>query len=109
MMPKKPVTPFTRYSTPASLAVVLVEFMSPLSSYLFLYLRYGPPSPARSRPGSDTASVILLANSISRKLEFSRRFYPLKATKPRAIGMSQEATLVPPYDGPLGRNPATLW
>jgi hypothetical protein len=36
MMPKKPVTPFTRYSTPASLAVFLVEFMCLLSSYLSL-------------------------------------------------------------------------
>jgi hypothetical protein len=32
-MPKKPVTPFTRYSRPAILAVFLVEFIPSLLSH----------------------------------------------------------------------------
>jgi hypothetical protein len=67
MMLKEPVTPFTRYSTPASLAVFLVEFMPSLLSIsscrlntaLRCNLLYYVTS------GADTASVIMLAISVS--------------------------------------------
>src|SRR4029077_2644476 len=43
MMPKKPVTPLTRYSRPAILAVFLVEFIPSLLAH-DSRLRYGPSS-----------------------------------------------------------------
>jgi len=54
-------------------------------------LSYGPSLQTAHyvTSGADTATVTMLAISISRKIEFSRRFSS-KATKPLAIGVSQK-------------------
>src|SRR5260370_18184177 len=73
MMLKKPVTPFTRYSRPAILAVFLVEFIPSLLLLMTLAC-YGPSlQPALlCHVRADTASVLMLAISIFRKFEFCR-------------------------------------
>ena len=75
MMLKKPVTPFTRYSRPAILAVFWLRSYLPSFAHDSL-LSYGPSlQPALlCHVRADTASVLMLAISIFRKFEFSRVF-----------------------------------
>src|SRR6266446_10123792 len=97
MMLKKPVTPFTRYSTPAILAVCLVEFIPALLLFMTL---------ARDGPSLQPALLCYVRGRYTfghnvghfnfPKISALRRFSPLRVTKPRVMGMSQKPTPVPP-------------
>src|ERR1700756_1969797 len=106
MMLKKPVTPFTRYSTPASRAVFLVEFI-PLPPPPFAHdsrLNYGPLLQLLYyvTSGPIQLRVVILAISIFRKFEFSRVFSSPKSHEATCHWHEPEANTGSPYDGQSG-------
>jgi hypothetical protein len=87
MMLKKPVTPLTSYSTPAILAIRLVEFIPAL---LLLMTLAGETALrcnllTMSRPGGDTASAIMLSISIFRRFQLSL-LLPVRANLKQSQG-----------------------